>query len=212
MKKLKIILIGCCLIVMGLALHYVLPRVSVVEVVGVEVKRTDVEVGTRDVYMIQTRVIGGDKVRVFRNEDSWLYFKLNSANLQTQAAVFAREEKGTAVAIRYYGWRLPLLSMFPNATSVWPVEPGYRHIPIFNIVILVFLFGLAFIARRAFKRASGKFTELRARHTPGRADNVPSSSPSSSSKSSPASDTGQDEWLQRDQQASSRSDKPGRDD
>jgi len=212
MKKLKIILIGCCLIVMGLALHYVLPQVSVVEVVGVEVKLTDVEVGTRDVYMIQTRLIGGDKVRVFRNEDAWLYLKLNSANLQTEAAVFAREENGTAVAIRHYGWRLPLLSMFPNATSAWPVEPGYRHIPIFNIVILVFLLGLAFIARRAFKRASGKLTELRARHTPGRADNVPSSSASSSSKSSPASDAGHDEWLQSDQQTSSRSDKSGRDD
>jgi hypothetical protein len=212
MKKLKIILIGCCLIVMGLALHYVLPRVSVVEVVGVEVKRTDVEVGTRDVYMIQTRLIGSDNVRVFRNEDAWLYFKINSANLQTQAAVFAREENGTAVAVRHYGWRLPLLSMFPNATSAWPVEPGYRHIPIFNIVILVFLLGLAFIARRVFKRASGKLTELRARHTPGRADNVPSSSPSSSSKSSPASDAGHDEWLQSDQQTSSRSDKSGRDD
>ncbi|AKO52859.1 hypothetical protein ABA45_10985 [Marinobacter psychrophilus] len=212
MKKLKIILIGCCLIVMGLALHYVLPRVSVVEVVGVEVKRTDVEVGTRDVYMIQTRLIGSDNVRVFRNEDAWLYFKINSANLQTQAAVFAREENGTAVAVRHYGWRLPLFSMFPNATSAWPVEPGYRHIPIFNIVILVFLLGLAFIARRVFKRASGKLTELRARHTPGRADNVPSSSPSSSSKSSPASDAGHDEWLQSDQQTSSRSDKSGRDD
>jgi len=149
---------------------------------------------------------------VFRNEDAWLYLKLNSANLQTEAAVFAREENGTAVAIRHYGWRLPLLSMFPNATSAWPVEPGYRHIPIFNIVILVFLLGLAFIARRAFKRASGKLTELRARHTPGRADNVPSSSASSSSKSSPASDAGHDEWLQSDQQTSSRSDKSGRDD
>lgn len=212
MKKLKFVLIGCCLIVTGLALHYVLPRVSVVEVVGVEVKRTDVEVGTRDVYMIQTREIGGDNVSVFRNEDSWLYFKLNSANLQTQAAVFAREEKGTAVAIRYYGWRLPLLSMFPNAISAWPVEPGYRHIPIFNTVILVFLLGLAFFARRALKRASGKLTELRARHTSVRRNNVPSSSPSPSSKSSPASDAGQDEWLQRDQQTSSRSDKPGKGD
>jgi len=212
MKKLKIVLIGFCLIVIGLSLHYVLPRVSVVEVVGVEVKRTDVEVGTRDVYMIQTRLLGGDKVRVFRNEDSWLYFKLNSANLQTQAAVFSREGKGKAVAIRHYGWRLPLLSMFPNATSAWPVEPGYRHIPIFNIVILVFLFVLGLIARRAFKRAAGKLTELRARHTPGRGDNVPSSSPSSSSTSSPTSDAGHDEWLQRDQQTSSRSDKSGRDD
>jgi hypothetical protein len=212
MKKLKIVLIGFVLVVIGLSLHYLLPRVSVVEVVGVEVKRTDVEVGTRDVYMIQTRLIGGDRVRVFRNEDSWLYFKLNSANLQTQAAVFAREEKGTSVAIRYYGWRFPLLSMFPNATSVWPVEPGYRHIPIFNIVILVFLLVLAFLARRGLKRASGKLTELRARHTSAGGNNTSSSSPSSSPTSSPASDAGDDEWLKRDQQTSGRSDKSGRDD
>lgn len=211
MNKLKIGVVGACLIVLALALYYVLPRVSVVEVVGVEVKRTDVEVGTRDVYMIQARLIGGEKVRVYRNEDSWLYFKFNSANLQTRAAVFARDEQVKAVAIRHYGWRFPILSMFPNAISAWPVDPGYRHIPIFNTVVILLLLGLAFFARRAIRRVSGKFTESRSRRAAARESNVPPASRSSSG-TPPASNVDHDEWLSRDQKTSDRSDKTRRND
>ena len=211
MNKLKISVVGVCLIVLALALSYVLPRVSVVEVVGVEVKRTDVEVGTRDVYMIQARLIGGEKVRVFRNEDSWLYFKFNSANLQTRAAVFARDEQVEAVAIRHYGWRFPILSMFPNAISAWAVEPGYRHIPIFNTVVILLLLGLAFVARRAIKRVSGRFTESRSRRATARNTHVPPAS-MSSSEAPPARNADHDEWLSRDHKTSDRPDKAGRDD
>lgn len=208
MKKFKFGLIGFCLLALGLVLHYALPRVSVVEVIGVEVKRTDVEVGTRDVYMIQTRLMGSEKVRVFRNEDSWLYFKLNSANLQTRAAVFARDEQVKAVAVRHYGWRIPVLSMFPNATSIWSVEPGYRHIPIFNIVVLVLLLGLAFVARRAVKRLSGRFTQARDRRASIPARHTSSASPSSKPPS--ASDADHDEWLRRDEQTPGGPDNKGR--
>lgn len=45
MKRLTITLIALAIFSAALGLHYALPRVSVVEVVGVEVKRADAEQG-----------------------------------------------------------------------------------------------------------------------------------------------------------------------
>jgi hypothetical protein len=77
----------------GLGLHYALPRVSVVEVVGVEVKRADAEQGICDVYMIQTQLSGGGDIRVFSNEDAWLYLKFDSATLQARVTGLSRDQK-----------------------------------------------------------------------------------------------------------------------
>ena len=44
------------------------------------------------------------------------------------------------VAVRHYGWRSTLISIFPNATSLKPVDgPDVRLIPWFNIVFIVLL-------------------------------------------------------------------------
>lgn len=59
MKRSVIVVIGATLFFAALGLDYVLPQVSVVEVVGVEVKRSDEEQGTRDVYIIHTQLIDG---------------------------------------------------------------------------------------------------------------------------------------------------------
>ena len=141
-------------------LHYNLPRREIVRITGVEIKLERIdpdsvfwaasEGGTatgpveRDVRFIDTvRADGG--VMVFRNEDTgggWPpYFKFDSANLQAEA----RNLVSTAadprwVAMRYYGWRIPLLSVYPNALSVRPVDgPDVRLIPWFNIVVLTLL-------------------------------------------------------------------------
>lgn len=141
-------------VVLVLLLHvvvfsYALPRVSVVQVVATEIKRVDTQnpdasVATQDVYQIQTNRIEDGKPRVFHNEDNWIYLKFDSADLQTLAAT--AERKDAAVAITSYGWRVPFLSMFPNAISLKEVDPDYRHIPFFNIVFLTAWFGaLAFL-------------------------------------------------------------------
>ena len=206
MRKLTIALIGACLIVAALALHYALPSVSVVKVIGVEVKRMDAEVGTRDVYIIQTQLIDGGAVRVFRNEDAWLYLKLDSASLQGRATAFARDAAVEAVAIRHYGWRIPVLSMFPNAIDAWPVAPDYRHIPVFNIAILTLLLAGALLAWRAVKRASARVALARERRAEeqARAAAARRSPP-------PVVDASHEDWLLQDRPAPGPSDTSGRD-
>ena len=165
------------------------------------VKRADADHGTRDVYMIQTQLSDGGGIRVFRNEDAWLYLKFDSATLQARVTGLSREE---AVAIRYYGWWIPVLSMFPNAISAWPVEPGYRHIPLFNIAVIGLLLAAVFMVWQAVRSARARVSVALARRAEERARqavsrNIP-----------PAIDAGHEEWLLRDQPSSGRPDDPGR--
>ena len=67
MKRFAIVLIGIALFLVGIFFTYVLPQYPAVKMVGVEVKRTDAEHGIREVYLIQTQLIDGGAVRVFRN-------------------------------------------------------------------------------------------------------------------------------------------------
>lgn len=204
MRKVTIALIGLTLFLAALGLHYALPRVSVVQVVGVEVKREDAELRTRDVYMIQTQLVDGGAVRVFRNEDAWLYLKFDSANLQARATALSRDEAVEAVAIRHYGWRVPVLSMFPNAISAWPVEPGYRHIPLFNMAVIVGLLAGGFFLWRAITRARTRVAAALARRAEERAREA------ASRTVPPVIDAGHEDWLLRDQPSSNRPDDPGR--
>jgi len=204
MKKLTITLIGAALVFVALGLHYALPRVSLVQVVGVEVKREGADQRTRDVYMIQTQLVDGGAVRVFRNEDAWLYLKFDSANLQARATGLSRDEAVKAVAIRHYGWRIPVLSMFPNAISAWPVEPGYRHIPLFNMaVILMFLSG-GFFFWRAAVRARARVADALARRAGERTRKA------ATRTVPPVIDAGHEDWLLRDRPRSNRPNDPGR--
>ena len=144
-------------------LHYALPQVDVVRAVGGEVRRVDTATGesgapvTRDVYLVQAETLSGEP-SVYRNEDALIYGKFDSADLQAQVLSLAADQQ--TMAVRHYGWRIRLFSMFPNALAVWPVDEDYRHIPVFNtIVLLLLLSGLAFaflrfrgVARRRAER------------------------------------------------------------
>ena len=150
MKRLGYALIGVMVIAIGAALHYALPQVDVVRLIGTDVKRVDTQenytdnesgnsVSTTDVYFVLTETQQGEP-RNYRNEDAIIYGKFDSSNLHTRARSIAQNEDNL-VAVRHYGWRLPIFSMFPNAVKVWQVEPGYRHLPLFNIVFLILLAG-----------------------------------------------------------------------
>ncbi|WP_071673212.1 DUF1523 family protein [Nioella nitratireducens] len=204
MRKVTIALIALLTFVAGLGLHYALPRVSTVQVLGVEVKREDTDQRTRDVYMIQAQLIDGGAVRVFRNDDAWFYLKFDSANLQARATGLSRDEAVEAVAIRHYGWRIPVLSMFPNAISAWPVELGYRHIPLFNMAVILTLLTGGFFAWRTVKRARARVEAALARRSEERAREA------ASRTVPPVSDAGHEDWLLRDQPTSNRPDDPGR--
>ncbi|MBP1806098.1 DUF1523 family protein [Rubellimicrobium aerolatum] len=149
------------LAVVGLFLHYVLPKHEVVYVTSTEnrIVSPDEVRGFRsfgeatanaqgqvvtDVFFINTTKRNGAPL-VFRNEDTGFgfppYFKFDSANLQAEAqdAVSTRDTPRWVV-VRYYGWRIPFLSTFPNATSMEPAASAdVRVIPWFNIVLLILL-------------------------------------------------------------------------
>ena len=161
MKWLKYALIAVVVATTAAILHYNLPQVDVVRIVGTDVKRvdtpqaagettTDTGMRTADVYFILAETEAG-RVRNYRNEDAFLYGKFDSSDLHTRARSISQNEENT-VAIRHYGWRIPLFSMFPNAISVWEVAPGYRHFPLFNIIFLGLLAaGIGYAAWRIRK-------------------------------------------------------------
>ena len=139
-------------------LHYALPQVDVVRAIGGEVRRVDTANGesstpvTRDVYLVQTETLSGEP-SVYRNEDALLYGKFDSADLQARVLALAANQQ--TMAVRHYGWRIRLFSMFPNAIAVWPVEADYRHIPVFNTIFLLLLlsgFAFAFLKARNVAR------------------------------------------------------------
>ena len=140
--------------------HYTLPQRDIVHVIDTEVIRIDftrwnrifyaqadsgsAERVNRDIRLINTSYEGG-RVMVFRNEDTgfgwpW-YFKLDSSNLQAEAANLASARDNPQwVVVTHYGWRNEFLTIYPNAVAVREVAgPDVRLIPWVNIVIYVLL-------------------------------------------------------------------------
>lgn len=153
------------LLVVLVFLDYTLPSRDVVKVVGTEVVRTNMSrfpifwtgsdtgstaasqtVKNRDIRFINT-VKPSERPRVYRNEDTawgWPpYFKFDSGDLQAEAQ---RLKDGSQwVAVTHYGWRIQLISIYPNAIKIAPVPgPGVSYIPWARIIagILLVLTGL----------------------------------------------------------------------
>ncbi|MDH3666460.1 MAG: DUF1523 family protein [Paracoccaceae bacterium] len=177
MRKIKWGLISVIVITVVAFFHYSLPSRDIVRVVNTDVKRMDVgtrgwwwaepDAGTeaqrtRDVRFINS-VWPNGKPRVYRNEDtSWgfpPYLKFDSSNLTAQSQDWASTEQNPVwVVVTHYGWRIKLLSMFPNAISVRKAEgPDETLIPWFNIVFLSALAWLVWTIYAFFRR-------LRRRH------------------------------------------------
>ncbi|MGX5218838.1 DUF1523 family protein [Pseudomonas segetis] len=158
MKWLKGLALGAVILAIAasaLGLFYVLPRHEVVLVTGVEVKRVDhdgvinaenpADGPTRDVYFINTEDPDSKKVMVYRNEDTgwsfpW-YFKFDSADEQAKAQGYSRDAEQLAL-IRYYGWRIQILSIFPNITHIEATNSRAQPFPWFNTIFFSLL-GLA---------------------------------------------------------------------
>ena len=108
---------------------------------------------TRDIRFIEA-VFPDNSVIVYRNEDTgWVwppYFKYDSSNLQAVAGNLKSTEAAPKwVSVTHYGWRFPFLSIYPNAVSIKEVAgPDVTIIPYINIVILLVLAFLIFMARR----------------------------------------------------------------
>lgn len=170
MKILKHIPALILLVVGAVFLNYFLPDRDVVQIVGTETRIFNVESGapfwdrddigtregsTRDVRFINAKRANG-RPMVYRNEDTgWgfpPYFKFDSGDLTSEAQALEREDDQW-VAVRHYGWRIKLFSIYPNATSIKKVDgPDVMLIPWFNIVFIALLLALWFWIWRAIRR------------------------------------------------------------
>ena len=114
---------------------------------------TTVTTGPRDIRFVET-VFADDSVMVYRNEDTgWIwppYFKYDSSNLQARASDLKSTKAAPVwVSVTHYGWRLPILSIYPNAVAVREVAgPDVQTIPYVNIIVLTLLALAAFMVRR----------------------------------------------------------------
>lgn len=121
-------------LVLFAGINFVTPSYEITRISSGEVKRMDKDGfitksnpadGTvRDVYFINTQNPNKSEPKVYRNEDTgWhfpFYFKFDSANLQAKALDLVSDDK--LVEVQYYGWRITMLSEFPNITDIRPVE------------------------------------------------------------------------------------------
>jgi len=173
MRYVKWTLIALAALSVFAFLHYTLPQRDIVRITDTYERRIDPgenalfwaspdsgnnpNVSNRDVFFIQA-VRPNGRVIVYRNEDTGLgwppYFKFDTSNLQTEAAdLRSTRDDPIWVAVRHYGWRFELQSIFPNAVGVREVDsPDVTLIPWLNIVILSILAGLVFWAWRIWVR------------------------------------------------------------
>jgi hypothetical protein len=177
MRVVKWVLGLLVLLAVGAFLHYVLPKREVVYITSTEnrIVSPDEYNGFRsfgeaptststgqagaDVFFINTTTRDGG-VLVFRNEDTGFgfppYFKYDSADLQAEAqdAVSTRDAPRWMV-VRFYGWRIPFVSMFPNATSMTPASSrDVTLIPWFSIVTAVLLVAVVWAVWARLRRWS----------------------------------------------------------
>jgi hypothetical protein len=172
------------LLAVFLFLHYTLPQHDIVRITGTFNRLTTVgsnalfyaspDAGTaegtmtRDIRFIET-ARPNDKVIVFRNEDTGLiwppYFKYDSSNLQAEAGNLKSDKAAPQwVSVTHYGWRIPFLSIYPNAVAVKPVAgPDVRIIPYVNIVVLVVLLLIALMIRRMWLQLRERLLDPAAR-------------------------------------------------
>ncbi len=151
-------------------LHYTLPQHDAVWITGTDNRPTTLnwdnswaysspDNGTaenttsRNIRFIMGAFEDGD-VMVYRNEDTGFiwppYFKFDSATLDAEAKKLTSTSASPKwVVVTHYGWRLPILSIFPNAVSMREAaSPDERVIPYVSIVVIAFLLFAIFMIRR----------------------------------------------------------------
>lgn len=176
MTRLRAIWIILFLALFGIGAAFIdfyLPRVEIVKVTGTDVKRVDrkfnegamdrvkgigendrIDVGkTRDVRFVYAETLNGG-IRVYRNEDTgWafpFYFKFDSGTVASRASALSnrgQDEAQRYAIARTYGWRIEILSMFPNLITLKEATPDSFAFPILKtgflslwIVMLVWFY------------------------------------------------------------------------
>jgi len=143
-------LVAVLVLAVGGFLHWSLPSRDIVRILGTEVQRRtegsgpEGQVRVTDVRYVKAVAPDGAP-RVYRNEDTgwgWPpFFKFDSANLAARADnAVSSEADPNWMIVRHYGWRIPLISAFPNALSIRPAAgPDQTLVPWTAIVVVVLL-------------------------------------------------------------------------
>lgn len=171
-RKAMKMLAGLVLLILIGVLAYALPQHRVVHVHGSEVKRVDTAPSTggspvpplrgTDVYFIHASNTEKTEVFVYRNEDTrfgfpW-YLKFDSAEVQGRAQLLGQKE-GQLALVTYYGWRMPVFKLFPNAVDIEAWDSTEEPFPVFNTVfltVLVLLAGIIFWKVRKLRKLQEK--------------------------------------------------------
>ena len=110
-----IILIGLCFT----SAPYQLLTSRTVDNVLIKDKQVTTETDKKTNKVISTYLIFTDQ-GVYRNDDSFWHFKYNSSD------VYGLLDKDKHYDIKVYGWRIPILSMYPNIVKATEVKQGEK--------------------------------------------------------------------------------------
>jgi hypothetical protein len=110
-----LVLVGLCFT----SAPYQLLTSRTIENVLVKEKQVSTESDKETGLVISTYLIFTD-AGVFRNDDSFWHFKYNSSD------VYGLLDNGKRYNLKVYGWRIPILTMYPNIVKVTEVKEGEK--------------------------------------------------------------------------------------
>ena len=153
MKKLKWGLLAVLGLIVAAGLGWSLPSRDIVQIVNTELQSRNVEesvedgetvIRSEDVRYIHAVRPDGSPI-VYRNEDTGFgwppFLKFDSATLAAEAEeARSTDTAPTWMVVTRYGWRIDVMSWFPNAVALRPAAgPDEVLFPWFNIVILLLM-------------------------------------------------------------------------
>lgn len=171
----KIVIAIALLIPLVALIHYWTPKTDIVRITGVNVIRVDsdsnnsqdVSGATRDVYEIYAESLDKSQTYVYENVDAALYLKFDSATVQSKAQAIANEQQpeDRIAGVTNIGWRIPIISWFPNALDVKRAQPGDFFFPVLPTIfwtVVLLIVGSAWFAIARFKNRRRVAREARA--------------------------------------------------
>lgn len=168
-RIIKWTILSFLLVAIGGFIHYYLPKRDVVRILANEIIRRDYTTTnaqgqevtrTRDVRQIYAETSDGETME-FDNTDAPVYLKFDSANITAEAErMVSNENTPMWAVVTYYGWRIPIMSWFPNVIDIRAAEgPDENLFPWINIVVIGTLLSVFLVLRRIVLIQIGRFTD-----------------------------------------------------